>query len=368
MQIISKVGKLNMTTPANKRANDKQYVMAYDILNIISMIAVVILHVNNAVWWMPVNQPSWKGCLAIEVLFYWAVPVFFMLTGTNLIDYRKRYSTKVFLKKRFDKTVIPFLFWSIISIPWGIFQEHSINGQDINSVRNIIDVVFHAKAMSIYWFFLPLFTIYLCIPLISLIPEAERKKACQYYIVYSFLMSSLFPPLCTILGIQFNNNLFCGLNGAGGMLMFAIIGYYLTHYEIRHSKILFAAGAVVIVIRYMLNYNLALEQGSMDHTYSNYNDFYSVLLAVAVFIFFVQIDFERIPFFSQHQGLIRRISGASFGIYLTHYYLLRFLVTQFGIDMTTLSWHIWGTIAVYCISLVLVLILQRIPLINKIVP
>lgn len=205
-----------MTTPANKRANDKQYVMAYDILNIISMIAVVILHVNNAVWWMPVNQPSWKGCLAIEVLFYWAVPVFFMLTGTNLIDYRKRYSTKVFLKKRFDKTVIPFLFWSIISIPWGIFQEHSINGQDINSVRNIIDVVFHAKAMSIYWFFLPLFTIYLCIPLISLIPEAERKKACQYYIVYSFLMSSLFPPLCTILGIQFNNNLFCGLNGGGG--------------------------------------------------------------------------------------------------------------------------------------------------------
>ena len=150
--------------------------------------------------------------------------------------------------------------------------------------------------------------------------------------------------------------------------MFAIIGYYLTHYEIRHSKILFAAGAFAIVIRYILNYNLALEQGSMDHTYSNYYDFYSVLLAVAVFIFFVQIDFERIPFFSQHQGLIRRISGASFGIYLTHYYLLRFLVTQFGIDMTTLSWHIWGTIAVYCISLVLVLILQRIPLINKIVP
>ena len=91
MQIISKVGKLNMTTPANKRANDKQYVMAYDILNIISMIAVVILHVNNAVWWMPVNQPSWKGCLAIEVLFYWAVPVFFMLTGTNLIDYRNNF-------------------------------------------------------------------------------------------------------------------------------------------------------------------------------------------------------------------------------------------------------------------------------------
>ncbi len=32
----------------------------------------------------------------LEVSFYWAVPVFFMLTGVTLLDYRKRYSTKVF--------------------------------------------------------------------------------------------------------------------------------------------------------------------------------------------------------------------------------------------------------------------------------
>lgn len=52
--------------------------------------------------------------LAIEVLFYWAVPIFFMLTGATLMRYRERYDTKTFLLKRFQRTVIPFLAWSTI--------------------------------------------------------------------------------------------------------------------------------------------------------------------------------------------------------------------------------------------------------------
>lgn len=57
----------------------------------------------------------------IEALFYFAVPVFFMLTGATLINYRKRYGTGTFFKKRLLKTLVPFIIWSIIGICWSIF-------------------------------------------------------------------------------------------------------------------------------------------------------------------------------------------------------------------------------------------------------
>lgn len=46
----------------------------------------------------------------IESVMYFAVPCFFMISGANLMDYRKRYGTKTFLIKRTKKTIIPYIF------------------------------------------------------------------------------------------------------------------------------------------------------------------------------------------------------------------------------------------------------------------
>lgn len=34
----------------------------------------------------------------MQAMFIFAVPIFFMVSGMNLLDYRKKYSTKVFSK------------------------------------------------------------------------------------------------------------------------------------------------------------------------------------------------------------------------------------------------------------------------------
>ena len=39
-----------------------------------------------------------------------------MITGTTLMQYRERYDTKTFFKKRFSKVLVPFLFWAIVMI------------------------------------------------------------------------------------------------------------------------------------------------------------------------------------------------------------------------------------------------------------
>ena len=88
------------------------------VLNCIACLGVIFLHANIIFWGHPTGF-LWTSANFIETFFYWPVPVFFMISGATLMNYRKRYSTIEFLKKRISKTVVPFLFWSIVA---GLFM------------------------------------------------------------------------------------------------------------------------------------------------------------------------------------------------------------------------------------------------------
>lgn len=92
------------------------------VLSVISAFAVVLLHTNGCFWTFK-REPYWFSANIIESVFYFAVPVFFMISGATLIDYRERYSTGTFLKKRFKKTVIPFFVWSIVGL---VYQSYRL--------------------------------------------------------------------------------------------------------------------------------------------------------------------------------------------------------------------------------------------------
>lgn len=77
-------------------------------LSVLSAFAVVALHVNGVFWNFSYDR-YWLTANVIESLFYFAVPIFFMITGVTLLDYNDRYSTKEYFKKRIKKTFLPFL-------------------------------------------------------------------------------------------------------------------------------------------------------------------------------------------------------------------------------------------------------------------
>lgn len=102
-----------------------------DIMNILACISVVCLHHNGLVHTY-YDTPGWRQSLVVECVFYWAVPIFFMITGATLMNYREKYSTKEFFKKRFVRTVIPWLFWSAVTLIvnsnstcWHLIRRHS---------------------------------------------------------------------------------------------------------------------------------------------------------------------------------------------------------------------------------------------------
>ena len=68
------------------------------------------LHQNGIVHWYDIHTAPFKQSFIFEVGFFWTVPIFFMLNGATLFDYRSRYSTKEFLLQRAKRVLIPFLF------------------------------------------------------------------------------------------------------------------------------------------------------------------------------------------------------------------------------------------------------------------
>lgn len=343
------------------------YVLPFDLMNIAACISVVILHVNGAFWAGP-TQSFWRSTLFAETAFYWAVPVFFMLTGATLMDYRKRYTTKEYFKKRILKTLIPFFAWSLISIPWSIYVNHSLDILEISTWQGLVNTIANTKAMSIYWFFPPLFAVYLCIPALSEIPEDKRKTVFGYIIVCSFVLDSFIPVVASLFGVYISSAMYFPLN-YGGYVLFLLLGYWITNYPIskRQRLIVYLAGVFGWAIRYFYTLHRSLRIGEIDGGLTGYGKFPSVLLAVAVFVWFWYHDWSRLNK-PNIVKWVRTISGASFGVYLVHMYVMTCLVNHFQIQISTLSWRIWGISAVYVISLVLVLIGKRIPAVKKLFP
>ena len=92
----------------------KKRIIYYDMLNIAAAFGVVCMHCNGIVHSYS-NTSVWKQSLIVEVLAYWAVPIFFMLSGATLLKYQERYVSRIFIKKRIERTVVPFIIWNTIA-------------------------------------------------------------------------------------------------------------------------------------------------------------------------------------------------------------------------------------------------------------
>ena len=167
----------------------------FDLLNIFAALSVVFLHANGAVHTFS-NTLAQKQALGIEVICYWAVPVFFMLSGANLMNYRQRYSTALFFKKRLIKIIIPFIVWTLFYAV--LFMVNPFK----TGLRDFFSRCFNTGILSTFWFFIPLLAIYLAMPFLSLLKD--NRRILWYMFGVSFCLISLLPSLFAYLGLTWN--------------------------------------------------------------------------------------------------------------------------------------------------------------------
>ena len=160
-----------------------------DILNILSCFAVVVLHCSGGVFYYQKTR-LWFIYMFLQTVAHFAVPVFFMITGANLLDYRKKYDTKTFFKKRAARTLAPFLFWSLLYWVRPFVLKQATAPM---SAKGLFLAIFNNEANYVFYFFYCIFAVYMCLPLFSLAADKKNIKTIEYVCVLGFVFNSVLP-------------------------------------------------------------------------------------------------------------------------------------------------------------------------------
>ena len=346
----------------------KQRVLYFDLLNIIATIAVVYLHCNGMVHTYSEGK-SWAASLVIEVVFYWAVPIFFMLTGAKTLDYRKKRDTATFLKGRMLRIFMPFVVWSVILFVIrfsGLFSPQ--NPSVPFTLGGFADALMTNTIEPTYWFFFAMFGVTMSVPVLSLL--AGQRKILWYMVGCVFIFTSVAPYLFHFINVPWNADI--NISVASGYVMYVVLGWLLADEDFKLSsnqlKLLYACGILCLFIRYGYTYISSSESGQVDRLFFSYMAFTAVIPSVAIFMWFKNHE----PHFSslaRHRNLIATVSGASFGVYLIHKLMLDNVVCGiFGVSMNSVWLRAVGALVIYLICLLLVLVMKRVPFLQKIVP
>lgn len=334
------------------------------VLNCIACLGVIFLHANSIFWGHPTGF-LWTSANFIETFFYWPVPVFFMISGATLMNYRKRYSTIEFLKKRISKTVVPFLFWSIVA---GLFMAKITKTPMDRDIIHIIDNIFNTRYFSIYWFFIPLFAIYLSLPLISRM--AEYHTLLFYAIAVGSIFVFTIPLVCSLLHINMNSALIPPV--VSGYIVYVLLGYMLNQVDLSKKArvIIYLIGVVGWFTHFMGATILSEGVQEINSTFKGYTNLPCLLHSTAVFVFFKYMDYKKIlgSFYDGFKTVIFKCASCTFGIYLLHFFFILWIPYKYQIDCRKISWRIGGALVIFTSCLFFTYICKKIPIIKYLVP
>ena len=332
------------------------------VLNVVACFSVVVLHVNEVFWSHP-SGSAWISANFLETFFYWAVPVFFMISGITLLDYRKRYSTREYFRKRTERTLIPFLFWSLFALCFQVV-EHT-REPDWNLIH-IFNNVLNTQYIRTYWFFIPLFAVYLSFPVLSAVDN--KDEVYHYGCILGCIFLCIIPLACSLLKIQYNNALTPPV--VGGYVLYPLVGYRLNKVVLTKKQryLIYFAGIIGWAMHFLGTHILSEGQQAIDMTFKGYLNLPCFMHSVAVFVLFKNLNYEKIQsIIPAFQNGILKLSELTFGVYLIHYYFLILLPQWFHINTYSMVYRTVGAVGVFLLCAGITWIMKKIPILRRLV-
>ena len=320
-------------------------IVYFDILNVIACFCVVCMHCNGWIH-LFIKDDLWGARVLIEVVCYFAVPVFFMLSGATLLNYRQRYSTTEFYKKRFIRTVIPYLFWGIIFYIIYLLRGNPPFGWKETITRFTTGEI----PYTFYWFFIPLFLLYIFMPFFSLMVEKSKTSQLLYLCLLLFLFQSVIPTISSITNLKLSFQI-----PIAGYAIFIFLGYLLANNDYESNNRFFWSLSVVCFLLHVCRYYLVYQLEEKSEPLFSYFGLYSILSSIWVFLFIKRIAMPlRLDRFS---NIWRFLASKSYGVYLLHAFLI--VVLEQFIPMNSLLFMTIGVGIIYFSTILITYLLQR---------
>ncbi|MFM7016471.1 MAG: acyltransferase [Bacteroidota bacterium] len=336
--------------------SETKYTEWLDVVRFIATLAVITIHVVAPYLYLYGHIPnsSWSFYNAVDSLTRFAVPLFVMLSGALLLN--KTMAIAEFLRKRFTRILIPFLFWSVIYSAYHfILHFHEFN---TGFVYYFIDALSQGASYHL-WYIYMLIGLYLTIPVLSRLITNSDDELLKYYLLIWLvgLMVSNF-------GFKLNKDL--NIAVFTGYLGYLIIGYYITHRSIHTNRLLLFIVFIGSVFFTFYKTNLQpILHGVFNGSYYQYLSLNVVLASVTLFIIIKQ--HLRLSAFWMNK--IKLANKYSFGIYLIHVLILDSL-QYFGINgawMNPLLGIVSTILICYFASFFLIALLSRSYVIGKLI-
>lgn len=352
-----------MSNPVNI---SKQHYYYLDILNIVATFAVIWLHTSEYAFHFMPNDLNWYLGVFIQVIFIWAVPIFFMISGANLLNYRERYDTKTFLKKRGARVLVPFLVWSVIWYAW----NHFILEMPDWSLSGLINGIEQDHIQPVFWFFYYIIPVYIAMPFLSILATKENKKVVEYIILLYIIGTGIINYGYSLLHRHFSqliSNIPLALSMGMGIFF---VGWYLHNFKQteRQRHWVYGLSFLSVLFMFLLTVFLSIRHGETAREVYNIFSIGGFILPLGIWLFF-QNRFPKTWQPNPKTGQwLKRISGASLGVYVVHEFIIQ-IVTHFLHIKPDSLFHLLGLpLIVWLICLIIILILKRVPVLNKIIP
>lgn len=345
---------------------EKEYFRYMDVLNVLSCFAVVVLHCTTVVY---VNQGDvqWFVSVALQSLFMFAVPVFFMISGANLVGYRSRYSTKVFFQKRLKRvlmTLVSFSFF-IYVLSCLVPAQLGLPSRSF-SLFGFINLFLTNQICDVYWFMYSILILYLITPLLACF--ASNKRLLEYAICLCVVSTAVIPFANRFVS---NHDLFSvfAVPYLTGAIMYYLIGYYIVTYSpfedcaerMRPALLIVAICSVVFMALMTIKTNVP--HTVLSGAYSDYDNFYNNYLNLPVLVYSVSLFmlFRSLePLFQSDKhpfmAVFSKLSSLSFDVYAIH------MVFIWALDVYVLHNIFWDAVirpfVVFVLSLLFAFVLE----------
>jgi surface polysaccharide O-acyltransferase-like enzyme len=366
MGIIGRFFQLEVHVQAiTSTPSDSRHLWA-DFVRNIGILLVILGHVSGMVLQRGDRIPffDWLVGDLFNVIARACVPLLFMVSGALLLP--RQESIGDFYRKRFQRVIFPFLFWSVLYLLWNNagYQNYTL----INAFKTIVVNIVTKPAEYHLWFMYELFGVYMLAPLIRKAVDSKYETVLWYFVAIWFV----FGPLKRLIQSFVPYDIIFDLGYLTGYIGYFVLGYLLIRIHIK--KWMLWASAVVYLVS-------ALFTGGITAYYFIYRpgmtEFYQYLLGVNIVFLsvsaFLLLKAAGEKIFSVPRPRLAKsavsLTSASFGMYLIHVFVLIFLrVNSLGpLDGPTILMVPVTTILVFIISWIIIAILQKTPILRSLV-
>ena len=350
----------------------KKRIIYLDYLRVLAILGVIMNHVSAT--WDDVS--FFNGIVAITYNSFGrvGVPIFLMLTGVLLLN--NKLPIKDFIKRRYPRVIIPFIFWMILFLVFNllILKPELLNG---NLVFYIIE-----SFLTDRWYVWMILGVYLIIPIFASFIKKSKLEGVKYFLIIWLITTTLFT-ITPLLGFSLKSLDLAIFTGPMGFLF---LGYYLHNKEFDSSAKNIVIISLLIFVIFTLIKAFILYQDVINPFKFRYYIFLvkskleidpistiqvALLFLIVKYISKVNMGiFRKISNFCNKKtvlALIISISQASYGIYLNHYFIINTLKDihfPFG-RLPSLIFVPIISITILLIAYGVMLILNKVPIINK---